>query len=373
MGKMRELIYCQECGTKLESIMTEGRERMKCTSCNKVAYENPVPATAAVVFNKQGELLLVKRNVEPKRGEWCLPGGFTEIGETPEECCIRELEEETGLKGSIERIIASVPGTNPFYKSVIVTGFSINFYSGELRAGDDSDAAKFFNLNDMPGIAFKSHRDILGSYMADERYSTDISVLEIMGAYVITSKNHIKIAEDACSCGAKIVQYRDKSSTQVEKLKIAKSIREITRESGTLFIVNDHIDIALLSDADGVHLGQDDVSVIEARKIVPRNFIIGKSTHSIEQALAAEQDGANYIGIGPVYKTPTKEDYIPIGIETVKQVIEHIHIPFVCIGGLNFDNIKKLIDLGVKNVAMVREFQQDTAENVRKINKMIQN
>ena len=371
MGKIRELIYCQECGDKLDKVTSDGRERMKCGTCNKIAYENPVPATAAIVFNKAGELLLVKRNVEPKTGEWCLPGGFNEIGETPEDCCLRELEEETGLKGAIGRIIGSVPGTNPFYRSVLVTGFSIKSFSGTISAGDDSDEAKFFKLHHLPEIAFKSHRELLKTYMDKELYSADKGILKTMGAYVITSGDHINIAESACEAGAKIIQYRDKKSTQAEKLKIADSICKITRKSGTLFIVNDNIDIALISCADGVHLGQHDISVTEARKIVPRNFIIGKSTHSLEQALAAEADGADYIGIGPVFKTPTKEDYIPIGVETVKKVIRNVKIPFVCIGGLNLDNIQELIELGAINFAMVREFQQNTAKTVQKINNLI--
>lgn len=371
MGKIRELIYCQECGNKLDKVAADERERKKCKKCNKIAYENPVPATAAILFNDKGELLLVKRNVEPKTGEWCLPGGFNEIGETPEECCLRELEEETGLKGSIGRIIGSVPGTNPFYRSVLVTGYSINNFSGSISAGDDSDEAEFFELSNLPEIAFKSHRKLLKTYMDRELYLTDKGILKSMGAYVITSGDHINIAGSACEAGAQIIQYRDKKSTQAEKLNIAESICKLTRKSGTLFIVNDDIDIALISGADGVHLGQDDISVKDARKIVPQNFIIGKSTHSFEQAMAAERDGADYIGLGPVFKTPTKEDYIPIGVETVKQVIQYIKIPFVCIGGLNLDNIQELIDLGAKNFAMVREFQHNTAENIQKINNLI--
>jgi len=369
MGKLRELYYCQECGKKLDKIADEGRERMKCGACNKIAYENPVPATAAVVFNEKGELLLVKRNVEPKSGEWCLPGGFVEIGETPEECCIRELEEETGLRGQIGRIIAAVPGTNPFYKSVIVKGFSISEYTEELKAGDDSDESKFFSLEDMPPVAFRSHREILDQFIKKERYNVNKRDLKRLGAYVITSGDHVRVAEEACHGGAKVIQYRDKKSSQAKKLETARKIREITEKTGTLFIVNDHMDIALLAGADGVHLGQDDVMVSEARNIVPENFIIGKSTHSLRQALKAEADGADYIGVGPVYETPTKEDYIPIGVDTVKMVMKKEKIPFVCIGGLNLDNYGELIELGAKNVAMVREFQTDTAERVKKINR----
>jgi len=372
MGKMRELIYCQECGVKLNEIVTdEGVNRKICEFCKKIAYENPVPATAAILFNERGELLLVKRNVEPKAGEWCLPGGFNEIGETPEECCLRELKEETGLTGSIERIIGSVPGVNPFYRSVLVTGYSIGNFSGSISAGDDSDEAGFFELSNLPEIAFKSHRELLKTYMDKELYSTDKGMLKAMGAYVITSGDHINVAESACEAGATIIQYRDKAASQSEKLTKAKLIRKITRNTETLFIVNDDIDIALISGADGVHLGQDDISVEEARKIVPGNFIIGKSTHSLEQALAAEKDGADYIGIGPVFKTPTKEDYIPIGVETVKKVIHNVKIPFVCIGGLNYDNIQGLLTLGAINFAMVREFASDTKNSVKRINNMI--
>ncbi len=368
---MRNLAYCPVCGNKLSKKMVTDRYRMFCSNCNSPVYENPVPATAAILFNDKGELLLVKRNVEPKTGKWCLPGGFNEVDESPEECCLRELEEETGLKGSIGRIVGSVPGTNPLYISVLVTGYSINQYSGKLSAGDDSDESRFFSLNDMPEIAFLSHKSLLKSYMDKELYFIDKLSLRDMGAYVITSGDHIKVAESACDGGAKILQYRDKQSTQKEKIMTAKAIREITKRSGTLFIVNDSIDISLISGADGVHLGQDDISVEDARKIVPENFIIGKSTHSLAQALEAEKCGADYIGIGPVFKTPTKENYIPIGIETVKQVIDNIKIPFVCIGGLNPGNIKELIDIGATNFAMVREFSKNTAENIKQINKLI--
>jgi len=371
-NKMRELVYCQECGNKLKDVVEGGIKRMNCESCDKIAYENPIPATAAILFNDAGELLLVKRNVEPKKGSWCLPGGFNEIGETPEECCLRELKEETGLEGIIGSIVGSVPGINPFYKSVIVTGYGIKKFAGELSSGDDSDQVKFFNFKNMPKIAFKSHRELLALYARNTSIGEDkTSILKNIGAYVITSGDHITIAENACKGGARIIQYRDKESSQSEKLCIARTLRRITKQSGTLFIVNDNIDIALISEADGVHLGQDDISIKDAREIVPKNFIIGKSTHSLEQAMKAENEGADYIGVGPIFKTPTKEDYIPIGIETVKEVIKCAKIPFVCIGGLNMNNIQELINLGATNFAMVRELSSNTAINVEKINRLI--
>ncbi len=196
--------------------------------------------------------------------------------------------------------------------------------------------------------------------------------LSNFGAYVITSGDHLVIAGKACRAGAKIIQYRDKTSSQSELLKIAKEISGMCKESSTIFIVNDNISVALISEADGVHLGQDDLSIPDARSIVPENFIIGKSTHSIEQAVAAEKDGADYIGIGPLFKTPTKESYIPIGIGTGREVLKRVKIPVVGIGGINFDNIGVLKKIGFKNLAMVREFRKDTFDKVKKTNKILQ-
>jgi thiamine-phosphate pyrophosphorylase len=188
------------------------------------------------------------------------------------------------------------------------------------------------------------------------------------GAYVITSKDHIKVALEACKGGARVIQYRDKDSTRQEILKIADRIRKITIKFNSLFIVNDFIDIALLSGADGVHLGQRDIPIERVREITPDNFIIGNSTHSLQQAIEAEQKGADYVGIGPVFSTPTKKKYKPIGIKTVEKVLSHLNIPVVAIGGLNLENIDQLVKIGVKNTAMVRAFQKNTAEKVKRAN-----
>ncbi|MBU4268243.1 MAG: thiamine phosphate synthase [Acidobacteria bacterium] len=191
------------------------------------------------------------------------------------------------------------------------------------------------------------------------------------GAYVITSQDHLQIAEQACSGGARVIQYRDKTAPPPRRLEIARAIRRVTRQHGALFIVNDHIDTALLSAADGVHLGQDDLGITEARKIVPAGFLIGRSTHSLDQAVEAQGQGAHYIGIGPVFATPTKENYPPIGLETLCQVAAAITIPFVAIGGITLQNLAGISRAGAVNVAMVREFQKETAQTVRAVNKVL--
>ena len=156
-------------------------------------------------------------------------------------------------------------------------------------------------------------------------------------------------------------------------MKIAKKIREITAQHKTIFSVNDYVDIALLSGADGAHLGQEDIPITEARKITPPRFIIGISTHSLKQAHQAERDGADYIGIGPVFSTPTKETAKPIGITTLKEITNKIHIPTVAIGGISLKNLALVKNAGIQSVAMVREFQTNTSEIVRRVNHLLLN
>jgi thiamine-phosphate pyrophosphorylase len=304
-----------------------------------------------------------------------------ELFEEPEKACLRELTEETGLEGEIDYWAGNALSDSPVYKSVIVMGYGVKNVHGQLKAGDDCDNAAFFKPGSaMPPIAFRSHLKILENALAGETMrkkpragtvSLDLSDPGCFGAYVITSGLHTELARKACGAGARVLQYREKRANRGEMLKIACEIRKITAAANTLFIVNDFIDIALLAGADGVHLGQDDIPIAEARKITPPDFIIGVSTHSLTQALEAEKQGADYIGCGPVFATPTKENYPPIGPDTVKQVIESVHIPVVTIGGLDPDNIPLLRKVGARNFAMVRALQKNTERVIKKINQEI--
>lgn len=155
---MQQKHYCHFCGNRLERRFWEGRERPFCRECRSPIYENPVPATAVVLRDNTRGLLLVKRSVAPKKGEWALPGGFMELSETPEACALRELKEETGVNGSVDRLLGVASHRSEAYGTVLILGYLVTRYEGRLQPGDDAADVAFFPFDDLPEIAFKSHR-----------------------------------------------------------------------------------------------------------------------------------------------------------------------------------------------------------------------
>ena len=186
-----------------------------------------------------------------------------------------------------------------------------------------------------------------------------------LGLYIILTKPqlpHEKVVEVCVKMGVKIIQLREKHLSDKELLALAKRLRNITKGTQTSFVINDRADIAVLSEADYLHLGQDDLPIEQARKIVGQ-MKIGLSTHSIEQAKEALKKHPDYIGFGPIFATPTKEKPDPVvGIDNLKKVIEFSPIPVVAIGGLFPENLSDVISAGARNVAMVRYFMQAKTE-----------
>jgi len=166
---MNEKKYCPYCGGSLVIKYIEGKNRLFCSSCAEPLYENPIPVAACVVFNKLNQVLLVKRSVDPKKGEWCLPGGFVELDESSEQAALRELHEETGLTGKGSELINIFLAESKRYKAVLMIGYLINSVYGSLRAGDDSDEAAYFDLGAMPVLAFESHRLILDEVLKKKK------------------------------------------------------------------------------------------------------------------------------------------------------------------------------------------------------------
>ena len=161
------------------------------------------------------------------------------------------------------------------------------------------------------------------------------------------------VAEQMIEGCVDMIQLRGKGKSLDELTGYAARLHEITARSSTPLIVNDHAEIARRVPVEGVHVGQDDVLIEVARRKVGRAVLVGKSTHSLEQALAAQREGADYIGFGPIFATPTKPDYAPIGLTNIRRVYAEINLPIFCIGGINIDNLQSVIDAGAKRVVMV--------------------
>ncbi|MDD5260346.1 MAG: thiamine phosphate synthase [Methylacidiphilales bacterium] len=153
--------------------------------------------------------------------------------------------------------------------------------------------------------------------------------------------------------GAGVIQVRAKKASASQVLEWAQSIRNITRENKVPLIINDHPGIVRICDADGCHVGQDDLPLEQVRALIGPEKVAGKSTHSLEQALAAREDGADYIGFGPIFATPTKPDYAPIGAEIIRAMSGQISVPAFCIGGIKKENVAQLKELGAQRVVIV--------------------
>ncbi|MBF0117568.1 MAG: thiamine phosphate synthase [Desulfobacterales bacterium] len=167
-------------------------------------------------------------------------------------------------------------------------------------------------------------------------------------------KSLFDIVCDAVYGGATIVQLREKHSSTLEFINTAMSIKYFLKKNNIPLIINDRIDVALAVKADGIHIGQDDMPLELAKSILKNSMIIGVSVNTEEEALKAQKDGADYIGVGPVFKTKTKTDTSPvIGIKGLKKIKKAVNIPIVAIGGLNKDNIFEVIKSGADGIAVV--------------------
>ena len=154
------------CATTLQTGEVEGRDRLNCPKCGWVDYRNPLPVVACLVSSDGGDLLLIKRNVEPCRGCWALPGGFIENDETIQDAGKRELFEETGLKGNPGRLVGAHVHESPMYGAILMVGLEYIIEGGELAPGDDASEAKFIPRAKLPEVPFASHRNLIEEFYA---------------------------------------------------------------------------------------------------------------------------------------------------------------------------------------------------------------
>lgn len=155
--------------------------------------------------------------------------------------------------------------------------------------------------------------------------------------------------------GADIIQLRAKKHSEADVLEMALQLAPVCRAAGIPFIINDHPKLVRAAGADGAHVGQDDFSVAEARRLAGPGAIIGKSTHSLEQAVAAAGESPDYIGFGPLFATPTKPDYAPIGTQQIVAAHQALTLPIFCIGGIKLSNLPTVLAAGARRVVIVSD------------------
>jgi thiamine-phosphate pyrophosphorylase len=185
-----------------------------------------------------------------------------------------------------------------------------------------------------------------------------LNKLEDIDFYMITDSNLTKngIVSDvsnAVKAGCKIVQYREKGKSTKDMIDEAKNLKKICNDKA-IFLINDRIDVALAVDADGVHVGQDDIDITTARRLLGDDKIIGLTVHNLEEAFKAERLGFDYIGVAPIFKTDTKKDALePCGIEMIKTIRNKVNIPIVAVGGINKQNLKGVICAGADSAVSI--------------------
>lgn len=167
-------------------------------------------------------------------------------------------------------------------------------------------------------------------------------------------RGHMDVVSAAIRGGATMIQLREKAATTTSFVELGQELRAVTREAGVPLIVNDRVDVALAVGADGVHVGQDDMPAAMARRLIGSSMILGISATTLEEALQGERDGAEYLGVGPIFPTGTKPDAGPaMGISGLSAIANRVRIPIVAIGGVGPDNVASMIAAGAAGVAVV--------------------
>lgn len=203
-----------------------------------------------------------------------------------------------------------------------------------------------------------------------------------MGLYVITTaqtaggEGHLDVVRAALAGGADAVQLRDKEAGGGELYRVALEALKLMRKGGgsPLFLVNDRVDVALAAGADGVHLGQEDLPASAARRILGEGAVLGVSAGSVEEARAAEEEGADYLGVGPIFPTPSKPDAgEPLGLEGLRAIRRVVNIPLVAIGGINEENLEEVFEAGADGVAVISAVASapDLEEAVRRLRRAV--
>jgi thiamine-phosphate pyrophosphorylase len=195
----------------------------------------------------------------------------------------------------------------------------------------------------------------------------DARLYGILDLGYVTEQNVSTVTEALLEGGADVLQLRAKGFSQEKVIALGRTIHELTQRHGIPLVINDHPEAAARVGSEGIHVGQDDQAVAKARAIVGPRCFVGKSTHSLAQAEAAQEEGADYIGFGPLFATGTKPDYTPIGLQDIAAVHHRVSLPIFCIGGINPERLDQVLQAGAQRVVVVSAFlcAKDIAGTVR--------
>jgi len=196
-------------------------------------------------------------------------------------------------------------------------------------------------------------KNLLSRLLRQDKTKNITGLYVIIDTQALKGRTHLEVTNQVISGGAKIIQLRDKLLSKKELLPIAHQLKNLCAEHGVLFIINDYLDIALAVDADGLHLGQNDLPVKVARQLLPIDKILGGSATTVEQATIIESEGADYIAVGSIYPTRNKETATVVGLERLQQVRQATALPLVAIGGINQDNAAAVTAAGANSVAVI--------------------
>lgn len=212
-------------------------------------------------------------------------------------------------------------------------------------------------------------RRLLSKLLRQDKVKRISGLYVIIDTQALQGRNHIEVTRQAISGGARIIQLRDKIHNKRGLLPIAQQLKTVCAEHDVLFIINDYLDLALATGADGLHLGQSDLPMPVARQWLPIDRILGCSVTTVDEATAAQSQGADYIAVGAMYPTPSKAAPVVVGPERLRQVRQAVTLPLVAIGGISQENVTEVMSAGADSIAVINAVlgAEDIAEACRQI------
>lgn len=221
------------------------------------------------------------------------------------------------------------------------------------RLPDSPLAGRADDFESLRFEVYDLERQLIGKIQRRDRAGRLKGLYLVLDIAALEGRDAMDVATAAIRGGVTTIQLRDKERGKAKILALAKKLKDLCSSKGVLFIINDHLDIAMLVRADGLHLGQDDLPLAEARRILPIDMLLGCSTHGVAEAVRARANGADYVALGSIFPTTSKEKYKLVGVETLRRTRTKISLPIVAIGGIKQTNIKEVMEAGADGVAVI--------------------